>query len=149
MAAPDFNQMLMQSAAEVLESMCFTGVSGNLEAPTFFDPHWVAVKLHFSGQPSGYFGLCSPLSTSRTLASNFLGEDDASINDARAMEVLCELSNMMCGSFLSQMGSSNVFDLSQPESDPVPAAESTARQSLQLDDGHICVWMNLENPHEC
>ncbi len=117
-------------------------------SPRFLDPHWLAVKLHFSGQPSGHFGLCSPLSTSRTLASNFLGEDDAGISDARAMEVLFELSNMMCGAFLGQMGSDSLFDLSPPQPDPAPAAESTARQSLQLDEGHICVWMNLENDHE-
>ena len=149
MTASNFEQMLKRSAAEVLESMCFVSVCENLESPAFFDPHWIAVKLHFAGQSSGDFGICSPLSTSRTLASNFLGEEDADMTDAKAMEVLCELSNMMCGSFLSEMAGESVFDLSHPESDPAPTAEKTASQSLQLDEGHLYVWMNLEAAHEC
>ena len=154
MQTSNFDPLLTSAAAEVLESMCFISVAEHCEEPATADAKWVAAKLHFQGPFSGDFGLCAPLGTAQIIASNFLGEDESGIDPSQIVEVLCELANMICGSFLSRFESKGVYDLSPPVLDdlspPVfdtlsaqPQARATC-QTLQLDEGIVRVWLNLE-----
>jgi hypothetical protein len=81
----------------------------------------------------------------RTLAANFLGQDEAEIHDAQMEDVFCELSNMICGAFLSRLGDESVYDLSQPVRDEAaaPAGKGVVCRWLQLDEGQLRVWLRM------
>lgn len=146
MEPTDFHPLLASATAEVLESMCFMSADENCSEPIAEDETWIAAKLHFRGPSSGDFGLRTPLGTARTIASNFLGEDESDLNTFQVIEVLCELSNMICGALLGRLGSDGVYDLSHPERDLglVRQEANSACRTLQLDGGALSVWLNLE-----
>lgn len=146
MQTSSFDLLLISAATEVLESMCFMSVAERCENQASADVEWIAAKLHFHGPSSGDFGIRAPLGTARIIASNFLGEDEAGINPAQIVEVLCELANMICGSFLNRFESKGVYDLSPPTLDTLVAQPQTnaAGQTLQLDEGILQVWLDLE-----
>jgi CheY-specific phosphatase CheX len=147
MQAIDLDPLLMSAATEVLESMCFINVVTSSDESVTEDGAWISARLHFQGPSSGYFGLRTPLGTARIIASNFLGEDEVDLNTLQVIEVLCELSNMICGSFLSRLESNGVYDLSHPVRDLalVQPSADTVCQVLQLNEGALCVWLNTES----
>jgi CheY-specific phosphatase CheX len=146
MQTNEFDPLLANATAEVLETMCFMSVIEGAQETLAPGQDWVAAKLAFRGPSTGEFGLHAPLSTARVLAANFLGEEEAQIDPQQAAEVVCEISNMICGSFLSRLGGGQVYDLSHPANDPLPAQAQayTALQMLSLDEGLLQVWLNLE-----
>jgi CheY-specific phosphatase CheX len=142
----DFDPLLVSAATEVLESMCFISVVESSDGSVTEDETWIAARLQFQGPSSGDFGLRTPLGTARIIASNFLGEDEVDLNTSQVIEVLCELSNMICGSFLNRLGSKGAYDLSHPVRDLIltqPPADA-ACQVLQLNEGVLCVWLSME-----
>jgi hypothetical protein len=60
-------------------------------------------------------------------------------------DVFCELSNMICGAFLSRLGDESVYDLSQPVRDEAaaPAGKGVVCRWLQLDEGQLRVWLRM------
>jgi CheY-specific phosphatase CheX len=143
----DFDPLLVSAATEVLESMCFTSVVESSDESVTEDETWIAARLHFQGSSLGDFGLRTRLGTARTIASNFLGEDEADLNTLQVIEVLCELSNMICGSFLNRLESKGAYDLSHPVRDLIlaqPPADAGC-QVLRLNEGALCVWLNMES----
>jgi CheY-specific phosphatase CheX len=147
MQAIDIDPLIVQAIAEVLESMCFMGMVGNLDETVNPDCSWISAKLSFKGPFSGELGVRAPLATLQTLASNFLGEDEACIDSSQVTEFLGELSNMICGSILGRLGNEGVYDLSHPKNDLREAhlQAITTSQTLQLDEGTLHVWINLED----
>lgn len=140
---------MTNAAEEVLNSMFFIGVESSLETcgeAAGTDESWIAAKVEFQGPRPGSFGISAPLPTARLLASNFLGQDEAELENAQAMEVLCELSNMVCGAFLSTLGGEGVYDLSHPTGDSLSATARPGAISrfLQLDEGQMQVWLQME-----
>jgi CheY-specific phosphatase CheX len=142
----DFNPLLVSAATEVLESMCFISVVESSDESVTEDDTWIAARLQFQGWLSGDFGLRTPLATARIIASNFLGEDEADLNTLQVIEVLCELSNMICGSFLNRLEGKGAYDLSHPVRDLMLAQPPAvaACQALQLNEGALCVWLSME-----
>jgi CheY-specific phosphatase CheX len=142
----DFNPLLVSAAIEVLESMCFISVVESSDESVTEDDTWIAARLQFQGWLSGDFGLRTPLATARIVASNFLGEDEADLNTLQVIEVLCELSNMICGSFLNRLEGKGAYDLSHPVRDLMLAQPPAvaACQALQLNEGALCVWLSME-----
>ena len=139
----ELNPLLEQSVTEIMESMFFMGVMGELGTLPAEDGSFLAVKLNFSGPTSGSLGLRVPAATVQSLAANFLGEEASEIDLVRSMEVLGELSNMVLGSFLSVYASKDVFDLTHPERD-LGAMESdawTASRHIELEEGSLFVWL--------
>jgi hypothetical protein len=150
MESTKYDASLEGAASEVLESMCFMTVAGSLDAPVSVEDDWVRVKLHFDGQHSGDFGVCAPYLTARTIAGNFLADDEADTDISRICEVFGELTNMICGTFLIHLGGDIPYDLSPPKCDStaVQLQSHTASRNLQLDDGSLCVWLDLGAPDE-
>src|SRR6516165_5606341 len=110
----DLQQIFLESAGEVLETMFFTGIesegAGELPAAQ------VSSELVFRGVRSGKFGVQVPLETGLQIAANFLGAD--AVTRAQVDEVVCELCNMLCGSVLSRLEAGARFELLHPEVDP-------------------------------
>ena len=141
----DFNPLLVSAATEVLESMCFISVVESSDESVAEDETWIAARLQFQGRLSGDFGLRAPQGTARQIASNFLGEDEVDLNTLQVVEVLCELSNMICGSFLNRLEGKGAYDLSHPVRDPIVAQPPAvaACQALQLNEGVLYVWLSM------
>jgi CheY-specific phosphatase CheX len=146
MHGPDLVQHLEPACTEVLETMFFTSV---LEVGTGGEPAAtpaVSSCLAFHGSTSGFFRVATSEEAAHSLAAAFLGEDEHDLPTEKRGEVICEMANMLCGSFLSRFGGESVFDLSHPElgSDPLEHADAMAR--FQLPEGEIVVSVRLEGP---
>jgi CheY-specific phosphatase CheX len=146
MPRTDLQQIFLESAGEVLETMFFTGVVD--EESTEESDSLVAAELTFHGSPSGRFGVRVPYSTGRQIASSFLGLEEDELSEEQIGDVVCELTNMVCGSVLSRVEAGARFELMHPE---VDARNSDWRKykdavgsTFGLEEGTITIWMTLE-----
>jgi CheY-specific phosphatase CheX len=148
MASSDrLQEAFLASASEVLEAMFFVEVLGESTDTGAADPDVVSAELAFRGVPSGRFGVQTPLSTGRLMASNFLGEEEQKITAAEIEQVVCELTNMICGSVLSRIEAEQRFELLHPEIVPpgaAPLASEAIRSSFELEEGAITLWMTID-----
>jgi CheY-specific phosphatase CheX len=123
-------QALKESTADVLEKMFLVRCLGALQAPAP-DPEMVA-HLTFEGEPSGSLTLRVPSGAARSVAADFLGEQEPALSEQQISEVLCELANMICGSVLSRVESNTTFRLASPQIvaslDEVDAAQSRSNR---------------------
>jgi CheY-specific phosphatase CheX len=138
---------LVEAASEVLESMCFLSVLGEISAPEIADERWIGSHVEFTGeQGSGVFGICVTPGTGAMIAGNFLGHASDETSAAQVEEVLCELSNMICGSFLSRFRGDSIFDLASPACGTAVIARNPrdgAAQTLELDEGWLHLWVEF------
>jgi CheY-specific phosphatase CheX len=145
MTADEMNQMLGDSAAEVLERMFFASLADECESVDVAGEPWISASLVFRGDPPGKFGVRAPRSTGRKVAASFLGLEEDTVTEAQTGEVICELANMVCGSVLSGLESETRFELSHPEVEPTGdgTARATASRVLELEEGPVAVWLEL------
>ena len=145
MPASELDQMLFDSAAEVLETMFFTTVVGDAGNEACGAP-WISAALSFRGNPPGEFGVRVPVASARRIAASFLGLDEESLLEPQIGEVVCELANMLCGSVLSRLERETRFELSRPE---LAAHETgcpeghTACRVVEIEDGALGMWLEL------
>lgn len=133
---------LEAAVRQVLETMCFADVLGESECRVTEGS--LAMRVEFRGHSHGEVRLRMPAETAANLAACFLGkETTAEVTAAEAAQVAGELSNMVCGCFLSKHDSECLFDISPPE--PYPAAAASLwpgmAQSYLLDSG--CIHVEL------
>lgn len=139
MQISNLDLLVNASASEVLETMFFTGILGDTEdLPA--DP--ITTRLNFRGTPSGSFGLFLSHDSSRQIAAGFLAEDEQDLSQERVNEVICELTNMLCGSLLSKIESEAAFELSHPELAPLPDNPEYSR-TFEIENGTLGVWLTL------
>jgi CheY-specific phosphatase CheX len=119
--------------------MFFTGVLGETESLL---TDGLTTRLNFRGNPSGSFGLSLSRNSSRQIAAGFLAEDEQEISDERIEEVICELTNMLCGSLLSKIECEVAFELSHPELAPLPGNPEYSR-NFEIENGTLGVWLTL------
>src|SRR4051794_38968597 len=104
---------LQESVDEVLEKMFFVRSLGDV-ASTADEPECIA-RLSFEGEPSGWLALRVTAHAARSVAADFLGEDEGELSDGQVGEVVCELANMICGSLLSRVERNATFRLETPQ----------------------------------
>jgi CheY-specific phosphatase CheX len=149
MQASDFNPWLKCAVAEVLESMCFVATNGYAEddSEASCQPDWICGKLDFKGLPCGSFGIGVPPGTGLAIAANFLGEEEQNISELQAKEVICELTNMMCGTLLAHLEPKRTFNLSSPVCHAFirESSEQADRiaHTFALDEGYLHAWLEL------
>jgi hypothetical protein len=139
MQLSNFDQLVNASASEVLETMFFTGVLGDADS---LPADALTTRLNFRGIPSGSFGVSLSRDSSRQIAAGFLAEDEHEISQDRVDEVVCELTNMLCGSILSKIESEGSFELSHPELAPLPGNPEYSR-NFEIENGTLGVWLTL------
>jgi CheY-specific phosphatase CheX len=145
---PAIEQLLCQTAQEVLETMFFIAVEGATEEAPGPEPRlWF--QLHFKGSPPGTFQLGLPAAAANEIASAFLGADsEDDLGEHEAENVLLELTNVICGNALSRLESDSTFDLEAPAPIPDPglvAESGTARCLVQMDLGTMELRLVLES----
>ena len=147
MPVTELDQVLVDSAVEVLETMFFSTVVGPAEGGLC--DSWIAATLSFHGSPSGRFGVRVAPETARRIATAFLGVEEESLSEQEIGEVVCELANMLCGSVLSRIESNARFDLSHPQLDQTPnscnASDQRSTRALELEEGPLALWLET-NP---
>jgi hypothetical protein len=144
MQISNLDLLINASASEVLETMFFTGVLGETEN---LPANPITARLNFRGTPSGSFGLSLSQDSSRQIAAGFLAEDEREISQAQVDEVVCELTNMLCGSLLSRIESEAAFELSHPELAPIPDNPEYSR-NFEIENGTLGVWLTLAKPND-
>jgi len=141
----DIKSPLTDAASDVLESMYFVSVLGCSSDPVKPDSNWIWSRLNFSGNGAGSFGIGTSSVMARIIAENFLGQATEEITQAQIEEVLCELSNMICGSFLSRYRTEALFDLAHPLCEKtlaaIPAGATT--QTFELGEGVLHLWLEF------
>ncbi len=151
MHAIDFDPWMETAVGEVLESMCFLSTVGQRSGEPGGED-WIACRLNFVGDPNGGFGVRAPEATSRLIAANFLGEEEQDLSSEQVIEVMCEISNIMCGAILGQLNPKRTFSLSSPVRDPRMSAPQLGAdlgvdrvcRTYALDEGTLHAWFDVE-----
>jgi CheY-specific phosphatase CheX len=115
--------VLAHSAEEVLETMFFTQVVGRrpLHEEATQEKPFLAVRLCFLGggdssaQPGGHLDIEVSREGAQWIASSFLAADDGSVPQHRVADVICELTNVVCGNVMSNIASESGFSMLSPE----------------------------------
>jgi CheY-specific phosphatase CheX len=139
---------LRESTVEVLETMFFISDMEAAAVPEAATPApQLAVHMTFAGSPSGWLALRADKATARSIAADFLGDDESGVTDQQAGEMICELANMICGSVLSRTGCDATYSLSSPRLTP-PAERAEPQDAcvhrMALTKGALTVFMKSE-----
>jgi CheY-specific phosphatase CheX len=142
----DLQQIFYESASEVLETMFFAGVTEEDSQPA--GNALISAELTFQGNPSGRFGIQIAHSTGRVIAASFLGLDETEVSGEQIVEVVCELTNMICGSVLSRVEAGARFELMHPEIDPQNTNwrqnKNAIGSTFGVEEGTVTLWMTFE-----
>lgn len=148
MIEQNFHKLLSEAVDIVLETMFFSAPLGPAEEET--GDAVLEARLSFHGLPSGTLTVRLSEASARILAAGFLGEDEETLTDSQAGQVVCELANMLCGSLVSKLESEERFDLDSPElirprSEDAANQQAplVARQSFELENGILTVTLHL------
>jgi CheY-specific phosphatase CheX len=147
------DQALADSVQDVLEKMFFITAVAAPDSEAAQSGECISAWLSFEGDPPGKLTMHLALAAARSIAADFLGEDESSVSGQQVAEVISELTNMVCGSVLSRIESEVSFHLSAPqilEAGASPqAAGSGARTTTCTADvgrGTITVELITEGP---
>jgi CheY-specific phosphatase CheX len=122
-------EALSRATADVLEKMFFTGIADESDAISPAGPQ-IVVRVTFDGERRGVLMLGVSRAAAQTLAADFLGaEGGEGLGDYQVREVVCELTNMICGDTLSALEKGSLRlscpeILSMEDFDPPPDANS-------------------------
>jgi CheY-specific phosphatase CheX len=142
-------QVLAECTEQVLEQMFFVRPLGDFLPPDPPScPHLVAA-VDFAGEPSGHLILSVSIQAARSIAADFLAEEEPVLSEEQVGEVVCELANIICGSVLTRVESRTLFHLGSPRLrslDIMAEPHASAIQSLNLWNGNITVALRTEFP---
>jgi CheY-specific phosphatase CheX len=151
-----FQAALRDAVAETLETMFFVTDLEECGPAACPDEPALLAHVDFTGEPSGRLTLRASLSLARSLAADFLGEDEEAIGHSQVTDVFAELANVVCGALLTRTESSCTFRLSSPHvfspgesstSVEDPSAESAgyhAEYAVALSDELLAVLLRTE-----
>jgi CheY-specific phosphatase CheX len=142
-----FESALRESTVEVLERMFFICDEGAPAPENDNAKPEIGVRLDFEGSPPGWLALRIGKRAARSIAADFLGEDEEALTDRQAEEMACELANMICGSVLSHTESDATFRLSSPLVMPLTdwvEPQDAAVHRVALADGALTIFMKAE-----
>ena len=145
MSEIELKPLLAPAVADVLEMMFFSEVLGPGEP----DSNAIELEAHvaFAGETSGKVGIRISEPSARCLAASFLGESEDALTGAQIAQVVCELTNMLCGCIVSRMASRGSFNLDSPEFIRPHNENSTqisaTQQSFEIEHGTLTVSLSL------
>jgi CheY-specific phosphatase CheX len=146
--------LLAISAEEVLANMFFTQVVARKPVEGAPEKPFMGVRLCFLGgtegdqgtstsKPGGHLDLEVSREGAQWIASSFLAAEDGSVPQHRVADVMCELTNVVCGNVMSSIASASGFSMLSPElirgSSPEWLHTVHYEESFQLERG----WLTL------
>jgi CheY-specific phosphatase CheX len=144
----ELENALANCTETVLEQMFFVhALQAAATAVTAADSDLIC-GVEFDGDPSGRLALRLDRGAARSIAADFLGEEEDRLSDSRIHQVVCELANIICGSVLSRIESGTTFRLDSPRLLPSwqGAAGNAVVHSVMLDTGALTVEFSTERP---
>lgn len=148
MTKTELEYALAECTVAVLEQMFFVHA---LDAPALAvmaaDSDLIC-GVDFAGDPSGHLALRLSQEAARSIAGDFLGEDEGVLSDFRVGQVVCELANIICGSVLSRIESGTTFRLDSPRLLPTwpGSGKNAVVHSAILDRGALTAEFSTERP---
>jgi len=146
----DFGSLLAPAAAAVLETMFFSELLGPGEPDGAGERSAeLEARVRFSGEVSGVLGVSVSEQSARSLAASFLGEAEEELTSQQVCQVVCELSNMLCGWILTKIQSQRCFDLGTPElidsTCEQPPGSPAVEQTFAVERGTltICLYSSV------
>jgi CheY-specific phosphatase CheX len=146
----DFGSLLAPAAAAVLETMFFSELLGPGEQGEAGERSAeLEARVPFSGEVSGVLGVSLSEQSARSLAASFLGEAEEELTSQQVCQVVCELSNMLCGWILTKIQSQRCFDLGTPElidsTCEQPSGSPAVQQAFAVERGTltICLYSSV------
>ena len=138
MLTADVDRALSKCAGRVLETMCYSDplpITGLEEGQSLLH-----AELHFHGTYSGVFHLDITEDAGKSLASTFLGSDD-DLQEDQLGSVICELTNMICGSMLSTLDAQADIHLDAPTlvGEDAPRTGEVLSRAFEIDNGQMAV----------
>lgn len=98
----EFDRVLQAALEEVLERMFFVdALDSGAPDPDLEAPIWA--RLDFDGDPGGQLRLRISRDAAVAIAADFLAEDAGALTPRQIEDVVCELTNMVCGAALSRL----------------------------------------------
>lgn len=145
MNAGDFEIHFASAVASVLESMFFSEAMGTCEAT--HETSDLQARVAFSGEVSGVLGVRLSEPSARSLAASFLGEAEDSLDETQIAQVVCELTNMLCGWIVSKAESQGVWELGSPKLVSAHCEEpESIQQSFGVEHGILTLSLCLGVP---
>jgi len=120
----EYRDALLSAVSEVAEKSLFAFADAS--EPAAFEAaataplteggsDWLSARVHFSGPMTGRFELTVPEPLARHLCASFSGaEAPEEIGEADLLDFTGELSNMMCGTWLTRARRYDAFSLTPP-----------------------------------
>jgi len=138
MSPVEVDRALTRCTGRVLETMCYSDplpITGLEEGQPL-----IHAELRFHGTYSGVFHLDITEDAGRSLATTFLGADD-DVPRPEMASVICELTNMICGSMLSTLDGQADIHLDAPElvESPPSRSEDALSKAFEIDCGQMAV----------
>jgi hypothetical protein len=91
-----------------------TEPSPNSEEPTGSIPlEFLKSEIHFQGKHSGFLRLFLPYDLGELLTVNFMGFEEE-VTEFQILDLVGELTNMICGNMFSVLDKSSVYHLGSP-----------------------------------
>ena len=112
MSEAALRKALADSIVETLDAMFFTSCIGDPDPEGA--PPGMAAQVPFEGSRPGRLTVRMTARAARSIAANFLGEDEDAVSDRQIGDVLCELANMICGFVLSRVEGAAELRLGAP-----------------------------------
>ena len=137
-------QRLMDCVSRTLETMFYTAVEevgdGSRQTPR-------VGRTEFRGSLDGRMAVGLDDRAADGLAASFLGLDAGELSDRDRDQVLGELANILCGSYLSAIDPEGRFELAAPEAASEEQVEREAWQEricLAIPEGLFRIWWAIE-----
>jgi CheY-specific phosphatase CheX len=138
MSPVEVDRALARCTGRVLETMCYadplpiTGLEEGQPA--------IHTELKFHGTYSGVFHLDVTEDAGRCLATTFLGAEE-DVPAPEMASVICELTNMICGSMLSTLDARADIHLDAPAliEDVAPRSANALYKAFEIDNGQMAV----------
>ena len=138
MSPAEVDKALTRCTGRVLETMCYADplpITGLEEGQQV-----VHAELHFHGTYSGVFRLDITEDAGKSLASTFLGGDE-DVPEPQMTSVVCELTNMICGSMLSTLDARADIHLDAPMlvEEPAQRNGNAISRAFEVENGQMAV----------
>lgn len=115
-------QTISETLSEVFETMYFTFLEPLAEAPPreelAVSAEYYEATIAFDGQKGGRIRFFLPASLARGITVNFLGVDEADVNESQVLDTVKETANMAVGSLLGRIDPAGTVKLGLPQSRP-------------------------------
>ena len=148
----EVDRCMEQATATVLETMFFTSVDDTaigLHPEWRHDsPSWIRMRIEFDGALAGDCHLQIERAAARALACTLLCLDPEELREEQAGQVAGELTNMICGSLLSQLRPDGDLTLGAPETiedASVKRLPGVVSRWFEIPEGSLAVDFRLSN----